>query len=169
MIKPIRTIRIEGPIAYVPLTKGLEAVIDAIDAELVGQWNWHASMSASGHVYALRNNNADGVRRTVAMHVQIMGLDASRREVDHRDGDGLNNRRANLRHCTHAENMRNRMLDRRNRFGAKGVWASRGKFRASIKFEGKTIHLGTFQTQQEAAAAYLGAAKALFGDFARAA
>lgn len=82
---------------------------------------------------------------------------------------GLNNQRSNLRVCTHQENLRNRVVDRRNKLGLPGVWTEGGKYRACIKSGGKTIHLGTFNTPEEAAAAHAGAARALWGEFARAA
>lgn len=91
---------------------------------------------------------------------------AGGKEVDHINGDGLDNRRANLRKCSHGQNMMNRVLDRRNKVGARGVSTRRGKFRACIKYLEKTYHLGTYLTKEEAAAAYTGAAKVLYGDFA---
>jgi hypothetical protein len=79
--------------------------------------------------------------------------------VDHEDGDGLNNRCGNIRLATPSQNQANK------------VWKDKKRptpYRASIKPNGKTIHLGSFATPEEAAAAYKGAAKVLFGKFARA-
>lgn len=166
--RKVRPIRVDGDVAYVTLTRGLVAVIDAADVGIIDQWNWHAQVHHTGHAYAYRTTAKDGKNRPLAMHRALTGAPAGT-HVDHRDGDGLNNRRSNLRVCTHAENMQNRVLDRRNRFGASGVWARRGKYRACIKINRRTIHLGTFETPEEAAAAYHGAAKVLFGEFARAA
>ena len=99
-----------------------------------------------------------------------MLVDASPgQEVDHKDNDGLNNRRRNLRPCAHRENMANQVVTRRNKLGVKGVVARCGKFVASIEVNRKTIHLGTFNTLEEAAAAYRGAARLLHGEFANAA
>ena len=88
--------------------------------------------------------------------------------VDHIDGDGLNNRRANLRNCTHAQNMANTAVTRRNKLGLKGAFASKsGKaFRAVIRVSGQRMHLGYYATPEEAAAAYRGAAKVIYGEFA---
>ncbi|TNC15362.1 hypothetical protein FF100_05020 [Methylobacterium terricola] len=87
--------------------------------------------------------------------------------VDHANGDGLDNRRANMRLATQTQNMANKAVERRNLLGLKGVSAARGKFRATITPNGRKIHLGTFKTPEEAAAAYRGAAVALWGDFAK--
>ena len=162
-----RPLRVVGAIAYVPLTKGLEAVIDAADAEFIGRWRWFASVHKTGHAYAYRTETIDGRPRSVSMHALIAG-NKDMRSVDHIDGDGLNNRRANLRPATHQENMWNRKMDRRNTSGRKGVYKSKtGRFRATISHNDRTIHLGTFDTLAEASAAYTGAAKALFGRFAQ--
>ena len=90
--------------------------------------------------------------------------------IDHRDGDGTNNRWNNLRRATASQNNANRRRPRHNTSGYKGVYLSRrsGQWCAQIGRNGRTIHLGTFATPQEAHAAYLKAARKLFGEFARA-
>lgn len=94
MSKAIRPVRIEGDVAYVPLTKSYTAVIDAADADLVGQWNWIAQVRPHA-VYAFRTTerDANGKQHTVFLHRLLMGFPASR--VDHADCDALNNRRKN--------------------------------------------------------------------------
>ena len=89
-------------------------------------------------------------------------------DVDHIDGDGLNNRRSNLRACTHTENGRNRKLSKNNTSGLKGVNAREaGKWQAMIKTSGRILHLGVFDSKMEAAKAYDAAALRLYGEFAR--
>lgn len=97
----VRPIRFAADIAYVPLTRGYEAVIDADDAELVGRWNWiaHVKPCKRGEgvqVYAVRTEYGGEKRRYIRMHRLIAGTPEGM-ETDHRDGDGLNNRRGNLR------------------------------------------------------------------------
>lgn len=89
------------------------------------------------------------------------------REVDHVDGDGLNNRRNNLRPCSKSENLRNSRRRRRQTDLAKGVKGRGGVFQARIFIGSRELHLGTFDTAAEASAAYLGAAVVIAGDFAR--
>ena len=87
--------------------------------------------------------------------------------VDHIDGDKLNNRRANLRLCSQADNTRNTRLGRNNTSGAKGVSLDvNGKWRARIWKDRKEIRIGTFDTVEEALAAYDKAAAELHGQFA---
>jgi hypothetical protein len=91
-------------------------------------------------------------------------------EVDHVNGDGLDNRRSNLRVCTHAENARNQSSRTRmstSRFRGV-VWAKdRRKWRAMIGDNGRTVHLGNFTDEIEAAQAYDRAAREMYGAFAR--
>lgn len=88
-------------------------------------------------------------------------------EVDHKDGDGLNNRWDNLRVATRSQNHANSKLARNNVSGFKGVRQTRGRYRARIAVEKKRIELGTFDTAEEAHQAYCIAARRFFGLFAR--
>ena len=90
-------------------------------------------------------------------------------EIDHVDGDGLNNRLANLRKATHAENMRNRRLNINSKSGVTGVSfnGKKNKWSAYIQIEGKTVHLGRFKEKEHAISARRFAEKELFGEFSR--
>lgn len=161
-----RPIRVEGEVAYVTLTKGYEAIIDASDAQLVGMWNWCADVSG-GNAYATRGDWRGSDQRVVRMHREILAAPAGF-DVDHIDGNKLNNRRSNLRLATRAENNRNRARRRDNKSGFKGVTKhSSGRWRATIKANGKFKHLGVFDTPQEAHAAYLDASRYWHGEFGR--
>jgi HNH endonuclease len=88
--------------------------------------------------------------------------------IDHRDGNRSNNRWDNLRRATPSQNCANRRLPRNNRCGFKGVTRTKsGRWCASIHKQGRRYHLGIFSTPQEAHAAYVTAARKLFGEFAR--
>lgn len=88
-------------------------------------------------------------------------------QVDHINGDPADNRIANLRLATNAENGRNRRIHRNNTSGVKGVGRSGDKWIARIKFNYQHIHIGTFSTLEEAAQAYAHTAERLYGSFAR--
>jgi HNH endonuclease/AP2 domain len=90
--------------------------------------------------------------------------------IDHRDRDATNNRWNNLRRATASQNAANRRRPRRNTSGYKGVCLCRqsGKWRAFIGRNGRVIYLGKFATPQAAHAAYVAAARKVYGEFARA-
>lgn len=148
---------------YVPLTKGQVAIANADDLELLSKFNWCCS---SG--YAVTNIQLlNGKRKLLQMHRLLLNPPEDL-QIDHIDGNRLNNCRENLRICSHAENQRNRSRNSTNTSGFKGVsWdKQRERFRASIKFNDKQKHLGYFDDPQEAAAAYDAAAIELHKDFA---
>jgi hypothetical protein len=91
----------------IPLTKGLFCEIDDDDAHLVEPYRWYAQSSKRGIHYAQRRITTDaGVRKMVFMHRMICGASEGQL-VDHIDNNGLNNKRANLRLCSHSENRAN--------------------------------------------------------------
>lgn len=123
------------------------ALVDAADAETIGAYRWH--MHSMG--YAGRKARVGGKRLNVLMHRELLGLvPGDGVHVDHVSGDTLDNRRANLRVVTHAENHQNRHQCGPHR-GAS--WeARRNRWRAQVKLDGKQHNLGRFDTQAEAAA-----------------
>jgi hypothetical protein len=169
MTRPIRPIRIEGDVAYVTLTQGYEAIIDAADTPLVEGVNWYANVHRNT-VYCVNRSQNETKKTTIRMHRVIMG-DPDGFQIDHIDGDGLNNRKSNLRLATRSENARNRRINKNSTSGLKGAfWVeSRKRWRAEIKADGKKINLGYFNTPEAAYAAYVAASEKLHGEFARAA
>lgn len=108
--------------------------------------------------------------RTIHLHREIMGcVRGDKKYVDHISGDTLDCRKKNLRICTNAENIRNRKINRNNTSGYKGVHFSKKnkKWKATIMSDKKLYTIGSFQTPEEAYAAWCGAAKILHGNFAR--
>jgi hypothetical protein len=87
--------------------------------------------------------------------------------IDHRDGDPANNRWNNLRSATLSQSNANRRVPRNNACGLKGVSRNRSRWRATIHKNRRKHHLGIFPTPQDAHAAYVEAARRLFGEFAR--
>lgn len=90
-------------------------------------------------------------------------------QIDHIDGDGLNNRIENLREATVSQQNQNRRMHKNNTSGVKGItWKKRrGKWQAQIEHQGKAIYLGSFENKEAAAEAYAVAAKKYHGEFAR--
>jgi hypothetical protein len=163
-----REIRIDGDVAYVPLTGGYEAIIDADDVGLVSGVLW-CSAKTGNAVYAVtRRKDAAGKPSNLYMHRLLMGH-TNVTPVDHRDLNGLNNRKANLRIVSVAENAKNCRLSLLNRSGVKGVsWRQdRGKWQVHIRIDYKRISLGHFSFLEDAAAAYAAASVKYHGEFGR--
>jgi hypothetical protein len=156
--------RIEGDIGYVPLACGAEAIIDAEDAELVGQHNWR--LDGDGYAVAW-SPRVNGKRRMLKLHRLVMG-EPEGKQVDHRKGAKLDNRKDLLRVATPAQNNKNSKMRANNTSGHKGVcWDQRAKkWKASISHEGKTINLGRFTILEAAAQAYREAALKYHKEFA---
>lgn len=173
MKKHTREIRVEGEIAFVPLTQGYEAVIDADCVPLISKWNWHVMLTTRpdgsvAHAYAARGEHRGARRRIIHMH-RVIADTPSDMDTDHIDGDGLNNRRSNLRVVTHAQNQCNRRLNIDNKSGVRGVAFNRatGKWRAQIGVNGAKRYLGLFSSIDKAAQAYASASAELHGEFGR--
>lgn len=150
----------------IPLTKGYVALVDDADAALVAGDKWYASVRDGRPSYAITSRTRGGRREHCAMHRLIMNA-PSGSEVDHINGNGLDNRRANLRLSTRAENGRNRGKFPKSGNPFKGVHLKKGAWEAYCAADGQQIFLGRFHHPHTAAVAYDRAAKAMHGDFAR--
>jgi hypothetical protein len=153
----------------IPLTQGKVALIDDEDAELAA-FRWHAMRSGTTF-YARRDEWEERkLKATIRLHRAVWARahpgEPPPPELDHRDGDGLNCRRVNLRAATHAENCRNQRILYNNTSGFKGVVRKKGRWYACIRLRGVPHSLGYFATREEAARVYDGQARILFGEFA---
>lgn len=146
----------------IPTKHGHIGIINSIDGDLISlSWN---SVIDGNNVYLKYSNQR--------IHRLIMSRMLNRKllrdeEVDHIDGDGLNNRRNNLRIATHAQNIANQKVSKNNSTGYKGVVKDGNKYRARIGHKGQDIHIGVYPTAELAARAYDEQALRLFGEFAR--
>ena len=156
-------VRIEGDFAYVKLTQGYEAKIDASDARMIGAYKWSCVVKDST-VYAARLHYG----KTTRMHRLIMDAPKDM-QVDHVDGNGLNNTRDNLRIATNSQNQHNKRKNKNNTSGFKGVgWdAPSGKWRARIMTDSNRTVLGYFDTPEAAYVAYCKASEKMHGEFGR--
>lgn len=139
----------------------LYALVDDEMIDVVSGWKWFGVASKGTH-YAL--TKAGGGRTW--MHRLLLGAPDGM-EVDHRNGNGLDNRLVNLRLATTAQNAQNRRPKPGRYKGVSLHFTSRGvSYRAQIYRDGKNRHLGLFSTLEDAAAAYDRAALEVFGEYA---
>lgn len=166
MSKNIRAVRIDGNIAYLPLTQGYEAIIDADLAPFLGQWLWQVTIRQD---FAYAVGRMGQKRKTQKYLHRVIAAPKAGYHVDHINGNGLDNRRENLRVTTMSQNLMNQRKSRANTSGFKGVsfHKQRQKWRACIKKDGKYMHLGLFNTPEAAYAAYCEASAKLHGEFGR--
>lgn len=144
---------------------GLLAVVDDEDYERVNALNWFAA-SDGYNMYAVRTYWDNGKFRKMRMHRFVINA-PSGMEVDHREGNGLDNRKHMLRICTHAENMRNRKLVSTNTSGYMGVQKSGNKWAATIGHDGALLNLGAFGNPRHAALVRDLFAREIYGEFAK--
>ena len=152
----------------IPLTQGKVALVDDGDYERVMAHKWHV-LRHSRCQYALTDKlSASGRPSSESMHRFVLGAGAGVC-VDHKDGNGLNNQRSNLRICTTAENSRNQHHKQGGTSSQyRGVYQRKdyAKWCARIGVAGKRIFLGDFDCESAAARAYNEAALRYFGEFA---
>ena len=148
---------------HIILTRGFSAVVDDKDYEsCIAQGKWSALVTKSGKVYAVRGKG-------VLLHRFILGVRKRFTQVDHKDGNGLNCRRSNMRKATVSQNQMNQGKQSSNTSGFKGVsWdTSHGKWRVRIRVAGKRLCLGSFNLIKDAAKVYAAAAKKYHKEFAK--
>lgn len=137
--------------------------VDDEDFERLNKHKWHVEKRGSGLLYVFTRMD----NKIISLHRFI--LKNPHNPIDHINGDGLDNRKSNLRICSHAENMMNRKIHKNNNSGFKGVYfdSPKKKYRAKIRFHSKFYHIGYYSSAIEAARAYDTVARNFFKEFAR--
>ncbi len=144
------------------LTQGKYTLVDDEDYDELMQWKWCAAYHPSGGWRVHRKYKHS---KTVLMSRFIMNAPKGM-DVDHRNGNPMDNRRSNLRVCTHQENCQGRRPNKNCLSNYKGVSWFRGKWRVVIGTNKKQLYLGRFSNEEEAAKVYDTKAKELFGEYA---
>lgn len=158
-------------------TTGEDIFVDDSDYEFLSKYNWYVKTNKSGNKYAVTGHSM------MLMHRMILGITDSKVFIDHKDRNGLNNQRSNMRFANHSTNAMNKLANGEVKY--KGVCIQRSKqkyfhkgsgewreantsdkIRARIKINGKNIDLGSFKTIEDAAIAYNDVAIKYHGEFA---
>ena len=151
----------------IPLTQGKFAIVDDADFEQLSKYKWCAKRGYATY-YAGRYIKKNNKKTTIRMHQEIMNAQKGQ-QFDHRNSNGLDNRRENLRICTGTQNQANRGKQRNCKSGFKGVSWSKDhcRWQVMIRVNKNRIFLGRFDNKENAARTYDVAAKQYFGEFAR--
>lgn len=150
----------------IPLTRGYFALVDDEDFERVNAIKWQVMLPKGGkHRYATTVLYTP-LKRRVFMHRFVMNCNDPKIMIDHKDHDGINNQKQNLREATRSQNSANHRPQKGKTSTYLGVCKYKNKWRAGLKINGKAIHLGDYEYEDRAAIAYnIGAIK-YHGEFA---
>lgn len=146
----------------IKITKNRHTLVDDEDFIILNNMKWHAQEGQCNKCYASTYINL----KPILMHVFIVNPPKGF-HVDHKNGNGLDNRKINLRICSRSQNMANRAMQKNNTSGFKGVYKKRKKWAAQVKLNKKYQYLGVFDSKSKAATAYDNAAIKCFGEFSR--
>lgn len=146
---------------HIPLTGGFEAIVDSDDVDLAGNLWCAAPDGRTTYAQRKEGGKIERMHRVVLSRMMVLGGSV---QVDHINGNGLDNRRSNLRPATAAENRRNRRTPVNNTTGDVGVRPFRNRWKAAIA----NRHIGYFDTREQALAARRAAERRVYGEFARA-
>jgi hypothetical protein len=151
------------PLKTIITSNGVKTIVDDDDFEVYGKLRW----KCDGVGYVRRNIRVNGKHKTVYLHRLVIG-DPHGYQVDHKNGNKVDNRKENLRKATGSQQRANTRLRKDNPHGLKGVtWIKNNKnWVAQICLKGRHVHLGVFTCKKEAAKAYDRAALKHFGEFA---
>lgn len=148
------------------ISQGMTAFVDDEDFDRTNKFNWFAYKNKRAKTYYAKRRD-HRVGKTISMHYFITGY----KGLDHKDGNGLNNQKSNLRMATLSQNGANKFKSKNNKSGYKGVcFYNKSKlkpWKAQITKDKKKIYLGCFATKEEAHEAYKVAAIELHGEFAK--
>lgn len=151
----------------IELTRGKKAIVDDEDYEKVTNFSWH--FNPNGYAESYFVDQETGKTICIRMHRMIMGAEKNQM-IDHVNGNGLDNRKENLRFCTRSQNAVNSKLNKNNSSGFKGVCRAKNStakiWKAQVQTKRKPIYLGLFENPIDAARAYDETIERIFGEFA---
>jgi len=157
----------------IPLSQGKMALVDDEDYAMLMGYKWCVRLANHGNLYAFRIELVNGRNRGIHMH-RVLLKAPDHYQVDHINGNGLDNRKSNLRLCTQSQNMHNESQHSTNTTGYKGVRRDKRKlargsrcYSARITVDKKSYSCGMFKTAEEAAHAFDEMAIRHVGKFAR--
>ena len=147
----------------IKLTQGLKAQVDDEDFERLNEFKWFAHKSRNVYYADRHSATVNGKRDTIKMHHEIIGRPPEGKMADHKDGNGLNNQKYNLRHVTNRQNCQNKKhIIKTSQYPGVSRYRQREKWKAKIYINGIHKELGChFNSEIDAFRAYCKALKAI--------
>jgi hypothetical protein len=160
--KKFNTYDLSGDYGIGYTLKGEEFYFDLEDYDKIKDYCWFINIG-----YVKTNININNIQKQIFLHSLIIFKNNNLLDIDHIDGNPLNNRKYNLRICTHQQNGMNMKIPSHNTSGFKGVtWCKdKNKWRAQIKLNQKMIYLGYYKNKEDAIDARIEAEKKYFGEY----
>jgi hypothetical protein len=134
----------------IKLTKDKVALVDDEDFEYLSQYKWYAFAAGNTFYAAHKIYYENGEKATILLHNAIIGISSNGFECDHIDGNGLNNKRSNLRLVTHRQNMQNRHDQKSSKYPGVYWVKKKSNWMARIQINGKRKYLGSYLSEEEA-------------------
>lgn len=153
----------------IQLTQSYVALVDDEDYSFVNQFKWYAKIAHHKdgrikNIYAIRNRLKN--QKATSLHRLVLGIDDPQIQVDHKDHNGLNCQKHNLRRASNTQNQANARKRKGTASKFKGVSLIQKSWRATIRVNKKPVHLGRFESEEQAAKAYDVEARKIYGEFA---
>jgi len=152
----------------IPLSQGQSAIMDDEDYDWLMGSKWYAHRKPRGDGYYAARHTGSSRCKKIFMHREIMKTPEGY-ETDHVNGDGLDNRRLNLRTCSKSQNQHNQSVKRKgtsSKYKGVSYYKANGKWGVNLALDGKSLFFGLHDTEEEAARVYNEKAIELFGEFA---
>lgn len=148
---------------HIKLTMGESVIVDDNEYEELSKYKWVLSKPKENHKYAVRYEGG----KSIAMHRQILNCSGRLSLVDHKNGNGLDNRKNNLRICDHQKNAFNTEKTIKNKSGFKGIYLCQRlkSWCVQMRINKKVKHLGTFKSLEDAITLYKNKSLEIHGDF----
>ena len=154
-----------GNMKLIPLTQGLFTQVDNEDYEFLNQWKWWV-LKGNNTDYAMRRVRHGGKLKAIMMHRLLLNTPENM-DVDHRDHNGLNNQKLNLRNCTRTQNQMHQKKRKNIKYKGVSFYKRYNKFRVQITIsKGNRKQLGYYNSEEQAARVYDETAKKYHGEFA---
>lgn len=144
--------RVDNDVVYIQLNSSYETVVDLCDFNKIKSYRWNIVQKQNNKKYAFTRIRINGKQKTILLHRLIFKGIKEGKMIDHIDGDGLNNRRKNLRLASNSENQQNNLASKNSQIGIRGISICKttGLYKCQLTKMGKLIYHERFKNLEDA-------------------